>query len=52
MHGYMNKEALKLSIETQKAVYWSRSRNQYGKKEKKVVHQKIEKLKLMMIKIV
>ena len=24
MHGYMNKEALKLSIETEYAVYWSR----------------------------
>ena len=27
MHGYMNKEALKKTIETEEAHYWSRSRN-------------------------
>ena len=27
MHGYMNFEALKLTIETKEACYWSRSRN-------------------------
>ena len=27
MHGYMNSEALKKTIETKKAYYWSRSRN-------------------------
>ena len=27
MHGYMNKEALKLSIKNKEAYYWSRSRN-------------------------
>ena len=32
MHGYLNKEALKLSIETKQAHYWSRSREQLWKK--------------------
>ncbi len=27
MHGYMNKEALKITIENKEACYWSRSRN-------------------------
>ena len=27
MHGYMNDEALKKTIETKEAYYWSRSRN-------------------------
>lgn len=27
MHGYMNKEALELSIQNKEAYYWSRSRN-------------------------
>ena len=27
MHGYMNKEALQLSIKSKEAYYWSRSRN-------------------------
>ena len=27
MHGYMNKEALKLTIEKKEACYWSRTRN-------------------------
>ena len=27
MHGYMNNEALKMTIETKEAHYWSRSRN-------------------------
>ena len=35
MHGYMNKEALKLSIETEYAVYWSRSRKKLWKKGEK-----------------
>ena len=34
MHGYMNIEALKLSIETKEAHYWSRSRNQIWRKGK------------------
>ena len=28
MHGYMNSEALKITIESKEAHYWSRSRNQ------------------------
>ena len=32
MHGYLNKEALRLSIETKQAHYWSRSREQLWKK--------------------
>ena len=52
MHGYMNKEALKLSIETKNAHYWSRSRQSIWKKgEKSGLHQKIKKLELMTIKI-
>ena len=27
MHGYMNQEALKITIEKKEACYWSRSRN-------------------------
>ena len=34
MHGYMNVEALKLSIETKEAHYWSRSRKQIWHKGK------------------
>ncbi len=37
MHGYMNVEALKLTIETKEAYYWSRSRKRFGTKEKQVV---------------
>ena len=36
MHGYMNEEALKLTIETKYAHYWSRSRRSIWKKVKKV----------------
>ena len=32
MHGYMNKEALKKTIETKEAHYWSRSRNKIWRK--------------------
>ena len=32
MHGYMNVEALKLSIETKEAHYWSRSRKKIWRK--------------------
>ena len=32
MHGYMNVEALKLTIETKEAHYWSRSRQKLWKK--------------------
>ena len=34
MHGYMNVEALKKTIETKEAHYFSRSRKLYGIKEK------------------
>ncbi len=34
MHGYMNVEALKLTIETKEAHYWSRSRKQIWHKGK------------------
>ena len=34
MHGYMNMEALKLSIETKEAHYWSRSRKEIWHKGK------------------
>ena len=47
MHGYMNKEALKLSIETKNAHYWSRSRQSIWKKgEKSGLHQKIKKIRV------
>ena len=34
MHGYMNSEALKKTIETKEAYYWSRSRNSLWQKGK------------------
>ncbi|MDC1475964.1 phosphoribosyl-AMP cyclohydrolase [Pelagibacteraceae bacterium] len=34
MHGYMNAEALKMTIETKEAHYWSRSRNKIWHKGK------------------
>ena len=34
MHGYMNVEALRLTIETEEAHYWSRSRNEIWHKGK------------------
>ena len=41
MHGYMNKEALRLTIETKKAHYWSRSRQSIWEKgEKKWTYTK------------
>ena len=47
MHGYMNKEALKLSIETKDAHYWSRSRKSIWKKgEKSGLNQKIIKKRI------
>jgi phosphoribosyl-AMP cyclohydrolase len=52
MHGYLNKEALKLSIETKQAHYWSRSREQLWKKAKQAAYIKIsKKFLLMMTKI-
>ena len=47
MHGYMNKDALKLTIETRYAHYWSRSRKSIWKKgEKSGLNQKIKKIKI------
>ena len=44
MHGYMNVEALKLTIETKEAHYWSRSRKQIWHKGKTVVlYKKLKK---------
>ena len=37
MHGYMNSEALKKTIETKEAHYWSRSRKSIWHKGKQVV---------------
>ena len=36
MHGYMNTEAFKLTIETKEAHYWSRSRQSIWHKGKQV----------------
>ena len=53
MHGYMNEDALKLSISSKLAHYWSRSRKKIWKKgETSGFYQKIQKFKLMMIKTV
>ena len=45
MHGYLNKEALKLSIETKQAHYWSSSREQLWKKgETSGLYQNIKEI--------
>ena len=45
MHGYMNAEALKKTIETKEAHYWSRSRNKIWRKGKLVdLYKKLKKL--------
>ena len=47
MHGYMNEEALRLSIETEKAHYWSRSRKSIWKKgEVSGLYQSIKQIKI------
>ena len=47
MHGYMNEEALRLSIETKKAHYWSRSRKSIWKKgEISGLYQTIKQIKI------
>ena len=47
MHGYANKEALKLSMTSKKAHYFSRSRNCVWKKgETSGLYQNIEKIKI------
>ena len=47
MHGYLNEEALRLSIETKKAHYWSRSRKSIWKKgEVSGLYQTIKQIKI------
>ena len=47
MHGYMNEEALRLSIETKRAHYWSRSRKSIWKKgEVSGLYQNIKQIKI------
>ena len=47
MHGYMNGEALKKTIETKEAYYWSRSRNTIWHKGKKSgFTQKVKELRV------
>ena len=43
MHGYMNEEAIKMTIETREAHYWSRSRNEIWHKGETSGHTKILK---------
>ncbi len=47
MHGYMNKEALQLSIQNKEACYWSRSRNALWYKGKTSgLTQKIQSIRI------
>ena len=47
MHGYMNKEAFRLSMQTKEAHYWSRSRKCIWKKgETSGLIQKIKEIKI------
>ena len=47
MHGYMNKEALKKTIETREAHYWSRSRKSIWRKgEKSGFVQKVKEIRI------
>jgi len=47
MHGYMNLEALKKTIETKEAYYWSRSRNMiWHKGEKSGFIQKVKEIRV------
>ena len=47
MHGYMNEDALKLSISSKLAHYWSRSRKKIWKKgETSGFYQKIQKIQI------
>ena len=51
MHGYMNEEALKKTIENKEAYYWSRSRNKiWHKGQVSGLFKKLKRLKLTMIK--
>ena len=47
MHGYMNEEALKKTIETKEAHYWSRSRKSIWRKgEKSGFIQKVKEIRI------
>ena len=47
MHGYMNQESLKKTIETKEAHYWSRSRNKIWRKgEKSGYVQKVKEIRI------
>jgi len=47
MFAWMNREALQLSVETNQAVYWSRSRNRLWRKGEESGHvQKIHEIRL------
>ena len=47
MHGYMNEEALKKTIETREAHYWSRSRKSIWRKgEKSGFIQKVKEIRI------
>ena len=47
MHGYMNEEALKKTIETREAHYWSRSRKSIRRKgEKSGFVQKVKEMRI------
>ena len=47
MHGYMNEEALKKTIETREAHYWSRSRKSIWRKgEKSCFVQKVKEIRI------
>jgi len=47
MFAWMNREALELSVETNQAVYWSRSRNRLWRKGEESGHvQKIHEIRL------
>ena len=51
MHGYMNVEALKKTIETKEAYYFSRSRKSIWHREKPAdLLKRLKRLELMMIK--
>ena len=51
MHGYMNVESLKKTIETKEAHYWSRSRKEIWHKGKTSGFvQKVKEIELTMIK--
>ena len=51
MHGFMNEEALKKTIETKEVHYFSRSRNEIWHKGKTSGFiQKVKSIRLMMIK--